>query len=389
MADSAPKIAAKERREAASAVDKKAATLVKQILQSKHFIVFTGAGISTSAGIPDFRGPDGNWTLRAQGRPRTKHANTLQAIPTPSHMALVELQNRGILKYLVSQNCDGLHRRSGILPETISELHGNSNRESCYDCGKEYIRDFRAVSTYEKGDHDHRTTRKCARCGGALYDTIINFGESLPVKAMELAQKNAEMADLCLVLGSSLTVTPANSIPEIVGEAKGAKLAICNLQETPIDNLTDLRVFSEADVLMTKVMEKLNLPTPPFVLRRRLVIKVETQDEDRHRITATGVDTDGTPMSFLQSVRLEGSRRVARAEPFIILVRESLQPGSDLKLDLEFMGHYDEPNLEIVHEYNGEEEALYILEFNVENGEWTIAKQESLADATESLTVVG
>ncbi|KAJ5404484.1 hypothetical protein N7509_004355 [Penicillium cosmopolitanum] len=407
MADSAPKIAAKERREAASAVDKKAATLVKQILQSKHFIVFTGAGISTSAGIPDFRGPDGNWTLRAQGRPRTKHANTLQAIPTPSHMALVELQNRGILKYLVSQNCDGLHRRSGILPETISELHGNSNRESCYDCDKEYIRgnrrtirsfdsiahltdtDFRAVSTYEKGDHDHRTTRKCARCGGALYDTIINFGESLPAKAMELAQKNAEIADLCLVLGSSLTVTPANSIPEIVGEAKGAKLAICNLQETPIDNLTDIRVFSEADVLMTKVMEKLNLPIPPFVLRRRLAIKVETQDEDRHRITATGVDTDGTPMSFLQSVRLEGSRRVARAEPFVILVRESLQPGSQLKLDLEFMSHYDEPNLELVHEYNGEEEALYILEFNVENGEWTIAKQESLADATESLTVVG
>lgn len=67
-------------------------------------------------GIPDFRGPDGNWTLRAQGRPRTKHANTLQAIPTLSHMALVELQNRGILRYLISQNCDGLHRRSGILP---------------------------------------------------------------------------------------------------------------------------------------------------------------------------------------------------------------------------------------------------------------------------------
>lgn len=247
--------------------------------------------------------------------------------------------------------------------------------------------DFRAVSTYEKGDHDHRTTRKCARCGGTLYDTIINFGESLPARLMELAQKNAEMADLCLVLGSSLTVTPANTIPEIVGERKGAKLAICNLQNTPIDQLTDLRIFSEADILMVKVMEKLNLPIPPFVLRRRLVIKVETQEEDRHRVIATGVETDGTPMTFLQSVRLEGSRRVARAEPFIILVRETLQAGSQLKFDLEFMGNYDEPNLELIHEYKGEEEVLYHLEFNLDNGEWTVARGEGLTDATNSLTI--
>lgn len=249
--------------------------------------------------------------------------------------------------------------------------------------------DFRAVSTYEKGDHDHRTTRKCARCGGTLYDTIINFGESLPVQVLELARRNAEKADLCLVLGSSLTVTPANSIPEIVGQSKGAKLAICNLQATPSDELADVRIFAETDFLMTKVMEKLNLPIPKFVLRRRLVIKVETQEEGRHRIIVIGVDTDGTPMSFLQSVRLEGSRRVARAEPFIVLVRESLQPGSHLRLDLDFMGHYDEPNLELVHEYNGEEDVLYLLEFNVENGKWTIVKQESLADATGSLTVAG
>lgn len=130
-------------------------------------------------GIPDFRGPDGNWTLRAQGRPRTEHANTLQAIPTPSHMALVELQNRGILKYLVSQNCDGLHRRSGILPvrcgarspmmltdilqERISELHGNSNRESCYDCGKEYIRgnqEFLLIALYHRSSGWHRFSRR-------------------------------------------------------------------------------------------------------------------------------------------------------------------------------------------------------------------------------------
>ena len=137
MADTVPRVAQKEIRESLDAVDRKAQTLATQIKKSKHFIAFTGAGVSTSAGnlvynslvasgqlthkfdigIPDFRGPEGAWTLRAQGRQRTaKATSTLQAIPTPTHMALVELQNRGILKYLVSQNCDGLHRKSGILP---------------------------------------------------------------------------------------------------------------------------------------------------------------------------------------------------------------------------------------------------------------------------------
>ena len=120
MASSAPKVAEAERRDASDKVEQQAALLVDQIRRSKHFIVFTGAGVSTSAGIPDFRGPEGAWTLRAQGRARTgKAVSTLKAIPTLTHMALVELQNRGILKCLVSQNCDGLHRRSGILPVSL------------------------------------------------------------------------------------------------------------------------------------------------------------------------------------------------------------------------------------------------------------------------------
>ena len=113
----APKIAEIERFDRPDVVDQLATALANQIKNGKHFIAFTGAGVSTSAGIPDFRGPEGAWTARAQGRQLDfKATTTLQAIPTPTHMALVELQNRGLLKYLVSQNCDGLHRRSGILP---------------------------------------------------------------------------------------------------------------------------------------------------------------------------------------------------------------------------------------------------------------------------------
>jgi mono-ADP-ribosyltransferase sirtuin 6 len=243
------------------------------------------------------------------------------------------------------------------------------------------------VGTYEKGDNDHATGRKCALCCGVLLDTIINFGESLPERALQLARDHADKADLCIVLGSSLTVTPANEIPETVGQKRGAKLAICNLQKTPIDQLTDIRIFAEADVLMTKVMEKLGIPVPPFMLQRRLVIKVESPNESRHRITARGIDYDGTPVSFLQSVRLEGSRRVVRAEPFLINMREDLQHGAQLKFELEFMGHYNEPKLELTHEYQGEQELLYLLIFDPQTGIWKVEKQDSLITETASLTL--
>ncbi|KAF8859685.1 DHS-like NAD/FAD-binding domain-containing protein [Acephala macrosclerotiorum] len=163
MANFAPKIAPEERIESPDVLDQKAQTLANQIKKSKYFIAFTGAGAFPIFEVQKERG------LRAQGRQRTgKAVSTLQAIPTPTHMALVELQNRGFLKYLVSQNCDGLHRKSGILSDRISELHGNSNREFCKDCGKEYIRDFRAVATYEKTVHDHRTSHSITLALGSL-----------------------------------------------------------------------------------------------------------------------------------------------------------------------------------------------------------------------------
>jgi NAD-dependent SIR2 family protein deacetylase len=373
----APSVAEVEHFDPPNVVDQIATDIANQIKNGKHFIAFTGAGVSTSAGIPDFRGPDGAWTLRAQGRQLDFKANTaLQAIPTPTHMALVELQNKGLLKYVISQNCDGLHRRSGILPDRISELHGNSNREYCEGCGKEFIRDFRAVATYEKSVKDHRTGRKCTRCGGALRDTIVNFGEDLPERAFQLGYDHAKKADLCLVLGSSLRVTPANTIPDVVARKKKAKLAICNLQETPLDDEADLRVHAKADDLMTRIMNKLQLPIPAFILRRQLVVEIESQAEERHQLKVYGVDVDGTPVTFLQSVKLEHSRRGVRSEPFVIAIRDKLNSGSLLRLELEFMGHYGEPNLVIAHEVNGERslQTSYLLEYNPRSGQWKTSK---------------
>ena len=239
--------------------------------------------------------------------------------------------------------------------------------------------DFRAVAKYEKTVHDHRTGRKCARCGGLLHDSIINFGEALPAQPMRRARACAKKADLCLVLGSSLTVTPANEIPETVGERRGGKLVICNLQKTPIDHLSDLRIHSEADILMTRVMEKLNLIIPKFILHRRLLIKVASTGVEKYRLTALGVDVDGTPITFLKSVKLDYNRRIVRNEPFAIDFRGNPDPGTVFKLELEFMGHYGEPNLEIKYHLPGDPntEKLYMLEYNPQTGVWNTSQQDS------------
>lgn len=184
------------------------------------------------------------------------------------------------------------------------------------------------------------------------------------------------------MLGSSLTVTPAKEVPEAVGNRrrKGAKLVICNLQATPLDGLATLRVHAKTDDLMVRVMRELELAIPGFVLQRRLAVAVEgTGQQGRCKVTVSGVDVDGTPVSFLRSVKLVNNRRVLKAEPFVFDLRGDVgERGLEVKLELEFMGHYGEPNLELCHsvEEDGVGAAVvYLLEYNPSNGEWKTAKQ--------------
>ncbi|KAJ4418741.1 hypothetical protein N0V85_001321 [Neurospora sp. IMI 360204] len=497
MAHTAHKNPLKEKFEAPEVIDRKAKVLAELIRKSKHFVVFTGAGISTSAGIPDFRGPEGVWTLMAQGRQATKKSvDTLQAIPTKTHMALVELQERGILKGLISQNCDGLHRRSGIravgygpsdvlelvnliesssgaraisqdrtedewrreaqwgnfrltsnwtltetrlgtpLQDMISELHGNTNIEHCKQCGKEFLRaaDFYAVAPDNRPLHDHRTGRKCPVCiTQPLHDTIIHFSEDLPLAPWTRAEAHSDKADLCLVLGSSLTVTPANELPQLVGERAAAQqkkkpredantnLVICNLQDTDLDYLCllpDHRIYARADDLMQRVMNYLGLSIPDFHVRRRLIVETDldvTPAGGRHVVTVKGVDEDNTtPASFLRTVKLvtaRGRPRIVKTEPFVLgwrgkigdLEEEALQSGAlaggdkavvmseVLTLGLEFMGNYGEPSCELQHivrasipQSSAEAQqprqvarTAYELVYNPRNGEWVITCMQS------------
>ncbi|KAI3820459.1 hypothetical protein L1987_08006 [Smallanthus sonchifolius] len=236
--------------------------LTMMIRKSKHLVVFTGAGISTSCGIPDFRGPTGIWTLQRGGNALPEASLPFhRAMPSRTHMALVELERAGILKFVISQNIDGLHLRSGIPREKLSELHGNSFMEKCTSCGIEYFRDFEIESVGLK-----ETPRRCsnADCDVKLKDTVLDWEDALPYEEMNPAEVHCEKADVVLCLGTSLQITPACNLP-LKCLHGGGKVVIVNLQKTPKDKKASLVIHGFVDEVIGGVMDLLNLRIRPFV----------------------------------------------------------------------------------------------------------------------------
>ena len=209
-----------------SDLDKRIKTLARWMFESKHLVVFTGAGVSTESGLPDFRGPDGIWTRRAKGLP-TKARPFDSVEPNAGHMAIVELRKLGKLSFLISQNVDNLHLKSGIRPDLLAELHGNVTKLRCTRCEAEV---------------DKSAGRDRCTCGGRLVSSVVNFGQPLPRKALADSYQHSEKCDLFIVVGSSLVVTPAADMPKVALES-GARLVIIKQGETPFDRLAHLRFW--------------------------------------------------------------------------------------------------------------------------------------------------
>ena len=233
--------------------------IIEKIGRAGNVAVFTGAGISTLCGIPDFRGPQGLYRQPDAERifdiewfrrdPSIYYKGCLELVyglkrfkPGPVHRAIASLERAGIVKGVITQNIDMLHQKAGS--RTVYEVHGSPIRHHCFGCGREKTFD-EICAMLEKTD-----VPRCEHCGEAYKPDITFFGEMLPERAFSGAVALAQKADLMLVLGSSLTVHPAASIPPLTVRG-GGELVIVNAQPTPLDRIAalcypDLAAFSEA-----------------------------------------------------------------------------------------------------------------------------------------------
>jgi NAD-dependent deacetylase len=231
------------------------------IKSADRIVLFTGAGISTESGIPDFRSPGGVWTKqtpidfsdfmrsdsarRETWRRRFEMEKTLrQATPNRGHRAVAELIRTGKASSVITQNIDGLHQDSGIPDDKVIELHGNTTYAHCLDCGERYEIDALRVQ-FEKDE----VPPLCVKCEGFVKTATISFGQSMPEAAMLRAQAETESADLFIVLGSSLVVYPAAGFPAIAKQ-NGATLVIVNREPTSLDEIADLVVHEQIGDVM-------------------------------------------------------------------------------------------------------------------------------------------
>jgi NAD-dependent deacetylase len=243
--------------------------VVEMLADAQNIVVFTGAGVSTESGIPDFRSPGGIWskfdpddftidkflynpeTRRKQWRFLMESGIFVNAQPNKAHMAVAELERIGKLECVITQNVDNLHQKAGNSPEKVYELHGNMNWLRCLGCYERYsvpdaIEKFKALDD----------APVCERCQGILKPDVIFFGEKLPQQTLSDASRHASGCDLFIVIGSSLVVYPAAYMP-IYAKGGGAKLVIINIGETPYDGNADVLINASAGEVMEKIVEQL------------------------------------------------------------------------------------------------------------------------------------
>lgn len=236
------------------------------IAEARRVAGFTGAGISTESGIPDFRSPGGVWA-----RNRTVYFDEFvsnladrveywrqkvemwpemrKAEPNAGHYAFVELERQGKLVAMITQNIDGLHRRAGQSPELMIELHGTTLEAACLSCGARSPMD-ECVERVQAGD----LAPECRACGGYLKPATVSFGQVLPEEAIRRATQASANCDVFLAVGSSLVVYPAAGFPQLARQ-RGAKLIIINRTPTPLDSTADLVVNEEIGKVLPELVQ--------------------------------------------------------------------------------------------------------------------------------------
>ncbi|HIF30434.1 MAG TPA: NAD-dependent protein deacylase [Planctomycetes bacterium] len=234
--------------------------IAKLVSHSNRVVAFTGAGISTESGIPDFRSPGGVWATNTPvmfddfvADPAARyeywrqkaitHHEFVGSEPNAGHRVLARWEQAGLVRGVITQNIDGLHQIAGS--QSVIELHGTAREIGCLGCGERFPAE-RWVSYFE----DHDAVPDCPDCGGLLKHATISFGQSLDQSVLETAVQWCREADLMIAVGSSLVVEPAASLPRIAQES-GAALVIVNRDDTPLDRFADVRVYESIGTVLT------------------------------------------------------------------------------------------------------------------------------------------
>jgi len=238
--------------------------LVRLFAAARQVVVFTGAGMSTESGIPDFRSPGGVWSkmkpimfqdfVASEDARREAWTRTFSGVakwtgaqPNPGHYAVARLVAKGKVSAVITQNVDDLHRVSGVPAEKIIELHGNATYATCLDCGQRHELEVLKQSFLGRGE-----IPTCRQCGGLVKTATISFGQAMPEGPMMRARDETLACDLFVVLGSSLVVYPAAGFP-LMAKRNGARLAIVNREETEQDQFADLVLHESIGEAMTAV----------------------------------------------------------------------------------------------------------------------------------------
>jgi NAD-dependent deacetylase len=249
-----------------SDIERLAEQVADLIVNSKRCVVFTGAGVSTESGIPDFRGEDGIWTKmdpedftiqRFVARPEVRKLQwkllaegglVKDVKPNAAHYAIAEMDKLGKLDCVVTQNIDNLHQLAGLPDDKVFELHGNMQYARCLKCRKRYpMAEIIARLAVEE-------IPDCEDCKGILKPDAVYFGEMLPQAVLSEASRRANQCDLCVIIGSTLVVYPAAQIPEYAHNA-GARIVIINIGCTPMDSRAAVRIEGKAGETMGRVMQ--------------------------------------------------------------------------------------------------------------------------------------
>jgi len=338
-------------------VERKVTLLAEWVRQSGHTVFYTGAGISTSAGIPDFRGPRGVWTLERKGERPDVNVDWNDATPTPSHMALKGLIDQGKAHFVISQNIDGLHMRSGLKRRHLAELHGNMFVDACPVCKKQFVRgDGPAPTVGQKsvgktcpGAGSGKNGKRGRPCRGKLVDFVLDWEHELPDTDLSLSDSHSILSQLSIVIGSTLQIVPAGTMPTLTKKYHPngqGKLVIINLQPTKHDKKADLIIRCYVDKVMQKLFHILGQDIPPYDPQTDPTRSPELVEWTQDARNAKVLETESRVVedSFkaeLKRKRAEktqnGDTKIAKTESDVTKIVESGQNGQsnvdELKVD--------------------------------------------------------